>query len=226
MKMVLCTLAVCLSVLASVFTTRALVRDEGKRIRNSFTKTFPDPGSAQNRQEAFLQKLDALNAQLATLNRRLPLLEESAGQSQRDTATAEPLRITLQTLSKRTEGVASSLAKLDAMPGFFSELTTYLDQSFEHLEETVTVTAIPEALTMRIGAMEKKLTDIDNYFTPLYAFLGLVYDPEKKDLLAAYPSVDARISAISKQLEAVRADIADLREWLTPRTIDPARRIR
>jgi len=217
MKMVLCTLALCLSVLASVFTTRALVRDEGKRIRSSFTKTFPDPDSAQNRQEAFLQKLDALNAQLASLNRHLSLLEENAGRSQRDSTTAEHLRLTLQTLSKRTESVASSLAKLDTMPGLLSELTTYLGQSFEHLDETVAVTAIP---------MEKKLNDIDNYFTPLYAFLGLVYDPEKKDLLAAYPSVDVRISALSKQLDAVRADIADLREWLTPRTIDPARRIR
>jgi len=217
MKIVLCTLAVCLSVLASVFTTRVLVRDEGKRIRSSFTKTFSAPDSAQNRQEEFFQKLDALNAQLATLNRRLSLLEESAGRGQRDNATAEHLRLTLQTLSKRTEGVAASLERLEAMPGLLSELSTYLGQSFEHLEETVAVTAIPT---------EKKLNDIDNYFTPLYAFLGLVYDPGKKDLLAAYPSVDARISALSKQLDAVRTDIADLREWLAPRTIEPARRIR
>lgn len=217
MKMVLCTLAVCLSVLASAFTTRVLVRDEGKRIRNAFTKTVPAPDGAQNRQEAFLQKLDALDAQLATLNRRLALLEERAARGQRESAADGPLRLTLQALSKRTEGVAASLAKLDAMPGLFSDLTAYLDQSFGHLEETVTVTALPA---------EKKLDDIDNYFTPLYTFLGLVYDPGKKDLLAAYPSVDARISALSKQLDAVRTDISDLREWLTPRTIEPARRIR
>ncbi len=217
MKMVLCTLAVCLSVLASVFTTRVLVRDEGKRIRGSIAKTLPDPDSARNRHEAFLQKLDALNAQLAALNRRLSLLEESAGRGQRDSATAEHLRLTLQTLSKRTAGAASSLERLESMPGLLEELSAYLGQSFEHLEETVSATAIP---------MEKKLNDIDSYFTPLYAFLGLVYDPEKKDVLAAYPSVDARISALSKQLDAVRTDIAGLREWLAPRTIEPPQRIR
>jgi len=225
MKLTLCTLAICLSILASVLTTKALIREESKRIRSSFAKTAADSDGLQNQKDPVIQKLEAINAQLTALNRRLSLLEEGIA-GKEHAADGESLRSTLQNLTKRTDGVTASLTKLDGVPDLLSELTAYIDQSFEHLEETVTTTASPEKLAAQLEAVERRLAIIDSYFTPLYAFLGLVYDPKSDDVLAAYPTIDARITALSGQLETLRKDIADLREWLVPRTFDPNRRVR
>lgn len=224
MKLILCTLAVCLSVLASVLTTKTLIRDEGKRIRSALAKTAAEPDSLQNRHDTLAQRMEAVSVQLAALNRRLSLLEESVGGKERAT-DAETLRASLRNLTRQTDGLSTSLAKLDGVPDLLSELTAYIDQSFEHLEE-VTATAAPEKLAAPLDELGKRLDTLDSYFTPLYAFLGLVYDPKNEDVLAAYPTVDARITALAGQLEAVRKDIADLREWLAPRTLDPVRRVR
>jgi len=224
MKLILCTLAVCLSILASVLTTKALIRDESKRIRSSFAKTAADPDGMQNRHDTLAQRLEAINLQLAALNRRLSLLEESIG-GKEHAADAGTLRASLQDLTKRTDALAASLTRLDGVPDLLTELTAYIDQSFEHLEE-VTTTAAPEKLAAPLEEMGKRLDTIDSYFTPLYAFLGLVYDPKSDDVLAAYPTVDARITALASQLDTLRKDIADLREWLAPRTIEPVRRVR
>ena len=73
----------------------------------------------------------------------------------------------------------------------------------------------------RLAAMEKRLADIDSYFTPLYAFLGLVYDPANEAVLAAYPTLDKRISALDEKLVQLQRDLAALRESLEPRTKEP-----
>lgn len=224
MKLIFCTLAVCLSILASVLTTKALIREESKRIRSSFGKTATTPDGMQNRQETLVPRLEAINAQLVVLNRRLSLLEASVG-AKETVAETDTLRATLQNLTQRTDGLAASLTKLNDVPDTLSELTAYIDQSFEHLEAVTTTTA-PERLVVSLDEMGKKLDTLDSYFTPLYAFLGLVYDPKSDDVLAAYPTVDARITALAGQLDALRKDIADLREWLTPRTIEPVRHVR
>ncbi len=224
MKLILCTLAVCLSILASVLTTKALIRDESKRIRISFAKTATDPDGMQSRQEMLVQRLEAINVQLAALSRRLSQLEETIG-GKEHAADTGALRTSLQSLTKRTDTLAASLTKLDGVPDLLTELTAYIDQSFEHLEE-VTTTAATEKLAAPLEEMGKRLDTIDSYFTPLYAFLGLAYDPNSDAALAANPTVDARITALAGQLDALRKDIADLREWLAPRTIEPARRVR
>ena len=83
------------------------------------------------------------------------------------------------------------------------------------------VTAVPEDFAERLAAMEKRLADIDSYFTPLYAFLGLVYDPANEAVLAAYPTLDKRISALDEKLVQLQRDLAALRESLEPRTKEP-----
>ena len=222
MKLVICTLAICLSILASVLTTKELIRAEGKKIRSSVPKALAETLDGTGHQDSLAQKLDAINAQLGTLNRRLLSLEENAARQTSDLpsqATSEHV----QALTKNGAGLSSALTRLDAVSGHLAKLTTYLDKSFEHLEETVTETAAPTKLNDSLEVMAKKIEDIDSYFTPLYAFLGLSYDPANNDLLAAYPSVDVRINELFMQLEAVRKDIASLREWLTPRNIEPTR---
>ena len=218
MKLILCTLAICLSILASVFTTKELIRAEGKKIRSSFPKALTEPADAAGRTEPLVQRLDAMNAQLGNMNRRLSSLEE-ASLRQAATVSAPPL-------VKNTAGLTTTLTKLDAVPNQLAEITTYLDQSFEHLEKTVTETAAPQQFAESLENMSKRIDAIDSYFTPLYAFLGVVYDPSSQDLMASYPSVDVRINELFLQVEAVRNDVSDLREYHTPHNIDPVKRPR
>ena len=217
MKLILCTLAICLSVLASVFTTKELIRAEGKKVRSSLPKVLTEPLDAAGRQESLVQKLDAINAQLGSLNRRLASLEEGyARPSQAAAGNA-------QALTRNGVGLTSTFARLDGLPGQLADLTTYLDQSFEHLESKITEAAVPQHATEEIDNMAKKIDAIDSYFTPLYAFLGLAYDPANADLLASYPSVDVRINELFLQLEAVRKDVDFIRVRITPIVIEPTK---
>ena len=226
MKLILCTSAICLSVLTSVLTTKSLVREEGRRIRTSLSKALTDSAEPLERQESLAQKLEALNNQLANMSRRMTALEEAVRSAQTASVAGRTLPANLQTLSRSSNGAASALTKLEAFPELFAELTTYLDQSFDHLEKSIVDTAAPEELVAPLQGMANKIDAIDSYFTPLYAFLGLVYDPDNADLIAAYPSLDERINELYLQQEATRKDLAALREWLTPRNIDPVKRPR
>lgn len=219
MKLILCTLAICLSILASVFTTKELIRAEGKKVRSAIPKSLSEPEAASGRADPIVQKLEAINVQLASLNRRLSSLEESgirpnpalSAQSAGDSSTA----------AKDVVALTATLAKLDAVPGQLNDITTYLDQSFEHLEKTIAEKAPPDQFAETFDTLSKKVDAIDSYFTPLYAFLGVVYDPANDDLLAAYPSIDARINELFLQIDAIRNEVSTLRYALTPRNIDP-----
>jgi prefoldin subunit 5 len=227
--MILCTLAVCLSLLASVFTTQALVRAEGKRTRSVIPKALsePLPGAGT---ESVIGKLDALNAQLASLSRRLALLEDAASRKPASTAAAAPDPVLTETraLATAVRGLAASEERLASVPRHLAELTTYLDQSFGHLEKKVdAVAATPEETKATLDALARKVDDIDHYFSPLYTFLGLTYDRDNDDLLAAYPSIDVRLSALFGEIEALHAAVADVRAHLmAPVVIEPAKRPR
>ncbi len=222
MKLIICTLAICLSILASVLTTQELVRAESKKIRSSVPRALTEPLDGAGRPDSLAQKLDAINAQLGNLNRRLLSLEDSVAR-QPSGLPSHSASATGQALTKNGGSLTSALTRPDAVPGHLAGLTTYLDKSFEHLEKTVTETAASQELTDSLEVMAKKIDDIDSYFTPLYTFLGLAYDPPNNDLLATYPSVDVRINELFLQLDAVRKDIADMREWLKPRNIEPTK---
>lgn len=227
MKLILCTLAVCLSILTSIFTTQSLVRAEGKRTRASLAKTLEEPAGAAGIPDSIPKRLEAINSQLATLNRRMSALEETVRPVAAVGAAVDPsAQSDLLAIRRELSGIAASLARFNGLPGHLAELTTYLGQSFEHVEKVVAEKAAPEAFAPAFDGMAQKLDAIDSYFTPLYAFLGLAYDPSNVDLIAAYPSLDERINALYLQQEVIREDIAALRQWLTPRNIDPVKRPR
>ena len=221
MKLTLCTLTICAMVFTSILTTRAILRGESRRIRNTFLTAMKDPEGLAERQANLLQRLDMLSTQIAALNRRIERIDaDQAGggvskKSERSTAS----RLSAQ--ERHNEQTAQSLKTLTPLPSLLSELALYLDQSITHLDETILLMAAPQDLDLRLTAMEDKLADIDSYFSPLYSFLGLVYDPKKDDLVQRYPSLDLRVNALSEELDATRKDIAELRTWLGPRTIGP-----
>ena len=228
MKLILCTLAVCITFLLSVVTTQAVVRDEGKRTRVSVSKGQAEPNAVAERQEPLAQKLDALNNQLAALNRRMSVLEEALKPDETSGAknASQNMQNNLLSMRRELDGVSTSLARLYGLPGHLAELTTYLDRSFEHLEKTAAAHATPETVMAALDVMNQKIDAIDSYFTPLYAFLGLVYDPANDGLMAGYPTVDERINELYLQQQAIREDIASFRDMLTPRNIDPVKRPR
>lgn len=228
MKLILCTLAVCLCLLASIFTTRSLVREEGKRTRASLARTLEEPAGDSGMPESAAKRLEAIGSQLASLSRRMSALEDAVRPAAAAGAAVAPPAPSGDLLDLRRElnGIAASLARLNGLPGHLAELTTYLGQSFEHVEKVVAEESAPEALAPAFDGMAQKLDAIDSYFIPLYAFLGVAYDPSNTALLAAYPSVDERLNTLYLQQEVIREDIAALRQWLTPRNIDPVKRPR
>ena len=125
-------------------------------------------------------------------------------------------------LQNYTAGNSAALARLDAVSGHLVELTTFIDQSFDHLEKTVTEAAAAQRIAEAIGPLANKVDAIDSYFTPLYAFLGLDYDPANADLMAAYPSVDLRLNELLLQIEALQKDLAYVKERV-PRIVEPIR---
>ncbi|MEI7900804.1 MAG: hypothetical protein WCK89_11160 [bacterium] len=222
MKLTLCTLAICLSILASVLTTKELIHAEGRKIRSSVPKALTEPVDGAGRPESLVQKLDALNAQLGNLSRRLASLEDTYARQNPNLSSLASTGNS-QALTKNTGGLSSTFARLDAVSDNLAALTTYLDQSFEHMEKTVTETAASQHVTDSLEAMTKKVDAIDSYFTPLYAFLGLVYDPANEKLLKGYPSVDIRINELFLQLEALQKDVSAIRKQVTPITIEPTK---
>jgi hypothetical protein len=228
MKLTLCTLAICLSVLTSVWVTKDLIRAEGKKIRSAVPKALSEPLDPTGRQESVIQKLDAISAQLVSLNRRMALVEDASGRTSRalppETAPDPLLRNDVKALASDVRGISGSLARLEGVPRHLNELTTFLDQSFEHLEQTVAQTPAQEDLSTSLGWMVQKIDDIDSYFTPLYAFLGLVYDPANQDQVAAYPSIDARLNELRADIEDVRKAVADVRQnIIVPIVIEPTK---
>ena len=226
MKLVLCTLAICLSVLASVCTLSTLVRTESKKVRSSVTKALTEPLNPAAREESVIQKLDALNSQLTSLNRRLSLLEEGVGRSSRAAAiaSAEPAdtgQTEIRALTKNVNTIGTAVARLEGVPSLLTALTTYIDRSFGHLEKTVSDAAAPQDLLTPLNRMAVKIDNIDSYFTPLYAFLGLTYDPANQDLIAMYPSIDERVNDLFVRIEAVRKEVAEIHYMITPHMIEP-----
>jgi len=225
MKLTLCTLAICLSILASVFATRALIREEGRRTRSSLSKGLAEPSDAPGQTEPIARKLDALASQLASLTRRMTALEEAVrpDRPSAENEASRDLQDNLQSLRKELDGATASLARLEGLPNYLTGLSTYLDQSFEHLEKAAAEKPAFDGVTSTLDDLTKKIDAIDSYFVPLYAFLGLVYDPANNDRLATYPSLDERINDMYLQMDAIRQDIAAFREAFTPRNIDPVK---
>lgn len=225
MKLILCTLALCLSILASVFAVKQAVREEGKKTRAAFSKaTDALPLAGDDRSAAILSRLDALDTQVGNLNRHLSALEAAARPSPVTDAPLRKLQASADELRNELQSVSREIARLGGVPAHLAELTTFLDNSFDHMEKTVAAHATDQALAPAMEGLAQQLTIIDSYFTPLYLFLGLTYDPANQDLLAAYPSLDERMNELARQASQIRQEVADLNEWVRPpRRTEPSK---
>jgi chromosome segregation ATPase len=227
MKVLFSALAVCVAVLTAVITLREEIRSEGKRTRAAISKSQAEPQELSVEAASVVQKLTAIQAQLSSLSRRLAQLEEVSARPSRPLtapASADPLQAELRALSSSVRGVSDSLARLGGVPGHLGELTTYLDRSFDHLEKQVTDKSTPEDLRVSLDWLVQRVDDIDHYFTPLYAFLGIVYDPANEDVVKQYPSMDARFNDVAAQLETLQKAVADIRKNMIVTTVvEPSR---
>jgi hypothetical protein len=227
MKLALCTLAICLSLLASVLTLKEAVRAEGKRVRAAIPKALVEPLEADKGSESAAQKLDAIQSQLGSLGRRLALLEEASGRPARaaapaqpqDNKAADPLLSEVRALDASVRDLSVSVSRLAGVPDHLARLTTYIDQSFDHLDKRLTEKTTPDELLVSVDWLVKKVDDIDHYFTPLYAFLGVVYDPANESVIRGYPSIDARLNAFAEDLDALQKAVADIRRNMTVQTV-------
>ena len=216
MKTVLCTAAVCLCLLAHLLATRRMLQTEARLIRTTTAKALSDPRTPDGAPTSTAQRFDALHMQLVSLGRRLTLLEESLGRASKplpDEALAA-LRADLEAAAATQRGVQLAVERLGGVPAHLAELTTYLDRSFAHLGERVEGQTVPDDLLLSIDWTVRKLEEIDGYFTPLYAFLGLVYDPANEDLLADYPSLVVRLADLAADVQALQKSVQEIRDRL------------
>ena len=217
MKLILCTLAICVSLLASVFALKAAVREEGKRTRAALSKAAEETVNGAVKSETASQRLDAINNQLAGLSRRMTALEEAMRPVSSAANEAASVQSNLLSIRNDLGTLSAAQAKLDVLPAQLAQLTTFVDQSFEHVDKNLAARAQAEPLAPAIEELAKRIDAIDSYFTQLFPFLGLVYDPSSADLLASYPSVDERLNEINMQLALMRDDLILLSKYLLPR---------
>jgi len=209
MKLVLCTLAVCLTILLSAFSISNLVQSEAKKTRSAFAKTLGDSESAETRKDPIAQKLERVCAQLSSVERRLSGLE-SAIQPYQTLAKSEASHPENRALDRNLNSISTSLKKLDGVPGYLTSLSAYLDRSFDHVEKTVSSTAWPDSLQTSLSGISDKLDTLEGDFLPLYLFMGLPSDPNANSLLADYPTVDERINDLSQQLSAISQELTTI----------------
>lgn len=221
MKLVLCTLAICLTILLSAFSVSNLVQSEAKKTRSAFAKIVGDPESAEARKEPAVQKLELISAQLAAVDRRLSALESSVQRP----ASAAPAssRAESRARERNLDGIYASLDKLEGVPAYLTSLSAYLDRSFDHVEKTVSSATVPDSLQTSLGEISGKLESLESYFIPLYLFLGLPADAGDNALLANYPTVDERINDLSQQLSAIRQELATVHGLFDKWIIAPRR---
>ena len=215
MKTILCTFAICLLLATTFFTTRTLVREEGKRTRIALAKALEARPDTPPPEDALAKRLDALNSQLDGLSRRITALEESlATSAAKDDKAAQNTRADLAALRQEMKGVAAAQAQFNVVPSYLADLTRYLDQSFAHVEKTVAENAAAGTFAASVDELTQRLDAAENLFIPLYEFFGLAEDSE-------FPSVDERLQTLYEQAEGIRRDVELLRVWLVPRNFDP-----
>lgn len=202
------TLVLSLAILAATVTLSNRLASEARKTRISIakTQTVPSDGTPT---DAVLQKLDAINAQLVNFNRRLNDLEERATSLKSATTAdgAETLSSGLATLPADIHSLRASLARLDGIPLYLAQLTTFLDRSFDHMEKTMHETSAVDGLAAPLDNLAQKLDVIDSSFTPLYVFLGCAYDP---DAMEGYPSMDQRITDLFLAVDTLKTEVAGL----------------
>jgi hypothetical protein len=124
------------------------------------------------------------------------------------------------------KAIASSQAPRSVLPGYLADLTRYLDQSFSHLEKRVADTGTPDTLVLAVDDLAQRLNVIEELFVALNTTLGTSPDTQDGSQQSTTLSLDMRLSQLAEQTDNIRQDIVALREWMTPRNIDPVKRPR
>lgn len=226
MRMMLCTLVTCLTVGAAVFSTRSYIREEGRRTRAALSRAPQTDRSADDVQNILAKKLEAVHNQLTALNRRMTVLEESIAARSQVTDNTARLQTDLSAARLDMKAIASSQARLSVIPGYLADLTRYLDQSFSHLEKSVADTGTPDTLVLAVDDLAQRLNVIEELFVTLNTTLGTSPDTQDGSQQSTTLSLDMRLSQLAEQTDSIRQDIVALREWMTPRNIDPVKRPR
>lgn len=225
MRTMLCTLVICLTVGAAVFSTRSYVREEGRRTRAAFGRSLDTDVPVDDTQNVIAKKLESIQSQLATLSRRMTVLEESIAARPQVADNTARLQTDLTATRQEVKAIASSQARLSGVPGYLADLTRYLDRSFAHIENRVADSGTPEALLLAVDDLTQRLNVIEELVATLNTTLGVL--PDTQDgAQTTILSLDTRLSQLAEQNENIRKDIVALREWMTPRNIDPVKRPR
>lgn len=225
MKIILCTATVSLVIAASVFTTQKVVQAEARKTRNSIPNVLNNPlGDG----ESLVSKIDKLNTALASINKRLIRLEESAGRETK-VNNAEIKDVTLKVskdverLALHVNSLAQEQAALRDVPGQLRIIDANMRAAVNAIDtKTQKSTAPSKDVVKALDWMVQKIDDIDGYFPPLYDFLGAVYDGNAT-VATDYPSVDQRLNEVILILDKIQKDAAATRKQVTPINIEPTR---
>ena len=161
MRTMLCTLVICLTVGAAVFSTRSYVREEGRRTRAAFGRSLDTDVPVDDTQNVIAKKLESIQSQLAALSRRMTVLEESIAARPQVADNTARLQTDLTATRQEVKAIASSQARLSGVPGYLADLTRYLDRSFAHIENRVADSGTPEALLLAVDDLTQRLNVIE-----------------------------------------------------------------
>jgi len=198
---------------------------EGRRTRAAFGRSLDTDVPVDDTQNVIAKKLESIQSQLAALSRRMTVLEESIAARPQVADNTARLQTDLTATRQEVKAIASSQARLSGVPGYLADLTRYLDRSFAHIENRVADSGTPEALLLAVDDLTQRLNVIEELVATLNATLGVL--PDTQDgAQTTILSLDTRLSQLAEQNENIRKDIVALREWMTPRNIDPVKRPR
>ena len=94
------------------------------------------------------------------------------------------------------------------------------------MEKRVADTGTPDTLVLAVDDLAQRLNVIEELFVALNTTLGTSPDTQDGSQQSTTLSLDMRLSQLAEQTDNIRQDIVALREWMTPRNIDPVKRPR
>jgi len=226
MKIIVCTAVVCVVIGLSVFTNQRTIEAEGRRTRSSLPGMLSNPMADG---DSLVSKIDTLNANLVSINKRLTRLEEISSRNNKvDNSELKEISTQISAevgrMTARLNALSADQAELKVIP---SQLLT-IDQNMRVIllaKESIAAekSPPPQEILTTLDWMVQKIDDIDSYFPPLYSFLGAVYSGDASAELAGYPSVDKRLNEVILQLDDLQKDMRTTLKNVTPYIREPGR---
>lgn len=223
MKMALYALAICLILGGSLITTVTLIRKEARNTRALLNKKIGATAQdSEGTPDSLAQGLEHIVQQLSALNRRMTLLEEGIAAQPADTISQRRLNTQWANLPQELRELTAAQKRLNVLPGYLADLTRYLERSFVHVEERIAAKAQPNEMIEILAEMAQRLDLMEEFFAPVYQALGMTDKPEGPEL--SLETLRAQLERVDKEVQEIRKDIRNLREWMTPRNLAPGER--